>query len=48
MGEEAVPDVPTEAPLNPAEDQGGNVESIETPLEPPCEQYRWLLVGIRI
>ena len=48
MGEEAVPDVPTEAPLDPAEDQGGNVESIETPLEPPCERCIRLLLAIRL
>ena len=49
MSEEASPDVMcTEAPLDPTDDQGEHVESIETPLEPPCEQYIWLLVAIRI
>ena len=48
MGEEGVPDAPAEAPLAPTEDQGENVENVETPLEPPCEQCIWLLLAIRI
>ena len=49
MSEEASPDVMcTEAPLDPTDDQGEHVESIETPLEPPCEQCIMLLLAIRI
>jgi hypothetical protein len=48
MGEVGVTDVPAEAPLAPTEDQGENVESVETPLEPPCEKCIWLLLAIRI
>ena len=49
MSEEASLNVMcTEAPLDPTDDQGEHVESIETPLEPPCEQCIMLLLAIRI